>query len=542
MRRFLQIICSTWLFLSFIMPVSAAEWVYVVHDGDTLWDFSIKNLKNSSRWQDLQKINRIENPKKMQPGMKIRVPLAWVKETPVEAEVIAVIGSAVLTLIDSTVQPVAIGTRINLGDQLSVGHASSLSIKFADGSVITLYERSSVQFNHLSQFGESGMVDTRFRLNRGRVDTRAIPAKGAASRFEIQTPSAITAVRGTEFRTTVIDVDDVSRIEVIKGKVVVSGQSKTRAIAAGYGTRVSPGKIPLAPKKLLSAPVLHSIPDAVRTLSWSLGWSKIPKSKGYRIELSSSNDFVVLVWSRVTESLQTTLPEVPDGQYFIRVRGVDSLGIEGLPRVAPLLLDVHPQPPLPLKPLNEQILRGKHPDFQWTQSADAVTYRLQLSASEDFSAPLLIDNEKITKASYSSGDALTDGVYYWRVASVSASSELGPFSAVRSFKKEPIPKAPEVLLVPEKEMLTVSLAGSKEQQYQVQISTVERFDVLLLDKFTRQKEMTFDRASDLQYMRIRVVESDGYEGPWGATQLIYPPQDNRWLHIIGVGVLGLLLL
>ncbi|WP_201348463.1 FecR domain-containing protein [Neptunomonas japonica] len=541
MRRYLQLIVSMWLFLSCVVPVSAAEWAYIVHEGDTLWDFSIKNLKNSGRWKDLQKINGIKNPKKMQPGTRIRVPLAWVKETPVEAEVVAILGSASLTLIDSSVKPVIVGSRIRLGDQLNVGHASSLSVKFADGSIITLYEGSAVRFNHLSQFGDSGMVDTRLRLEKGRVDTRAIPAKGDGSRFEIQTPSAITAVRGTKFRTTVISTDDVSRIEVIEGKVAVKGQSRTRRIAAGFGTRVSPGQVPLAPQKLLAAPKFKAIPDVIRQLDWSLVWHKLARSKGYRIELSKRADFVAVLWSRVTENRQTTLPEVPDGQYYVRVRGIDYLGIEGLAVVARLQLDVHPQPPLPLKPLNEQVIRGIPPVFQWTQSANASAYRLQISASEDFSGPLLLDQKGVERASYSLEKSLANGSYYWRVASLSSEKELGPYSVARQFRQDPVPLAPELVVSPEEGKLTVSLAGEVAQQYHIQISESDSFDELIVDKLTKQHEMTFSRATNLQYMRIRVVESDGYKGPWGATQLIYPPQDNRWLQVIGVGILGILL-
>lgn len=541
MRRYLQLICSTWLFLSFVVPASAAEWVYIVHDGDTLWDFSIKNLKNSGRWQDLQKINGIKNPKKMQLGTRIRVPLAWVKETSVDAEVVAVVGNASLTLSDSTVQPVSIGSRIHLGDRLNVGHASSLSVKFADGSIITLYEGSVVHFNHLSKFADSGMVDTRFRLDKGRVDTRAIPAKGDGSRFEIQTPSAITAVRGTEFRTTVVDIDDVSRIEVIKGKVTVRGQTKTRAIAAGFGTRVAPGHIPIAPRKLLAAPKLQAIPDVIRELNWSLGWHKLSRSKGYRIELSKSDDFVALLWSRVTENQQTTLPEVPDGQYYVRIRGIDHLGIEGLAVIVMLQLDVHPQPPLPLEPLDGQVIRGEPPTLRWTQSSDAATYRLQLSASEDFSTPLLLDESNVARSSFSIDKTLVKDSYYWRVASLSPSKEQGPYSAVRQFQQTPVPLAPDVAVLAKEEKLTVSVGGKREQQYQMQISGSRHFDELVVDRLTQQHEMTFDRAQNLQYMRIRVVELDGYKGPWGATQLIYPPQDNRWLQIIGVGILGILL-
>ncbi|WP_028470540.1 hypothetical protein [Neptunomonas japonica] len=154
---------------------------------------------------------------------------------------------------------------------------------------------------------------------------------------------------------------------------------------------------------------------------------------------------------------------------------------------------------------------------------------------------MLLDEQGVERASYSLDEPLANGSYYWRVASISSVKEQGPYSVVRQFRQEPVPLAPELIVSPEEDKLTVSLTGEHVQQYQMQISESNSFDELIVDKLTKQHEMTFSRATSLQYMRIRVVESDGYKGPWGATQLIYPPQDNRWLQVIGVGILGILL-
>ncbi|SFG91140.1 FecR domain-containing protein [Neptunomonas qingdaonensis] len=529
-----------WLMFAFSVPVLAADWVYVVHPGDTLWDFSIKNLKNSEHWKDLQKINSIENPQKLQPGTRIRVPLAWVKQTAVDAEVVALHGEALLTRADKSVHKVKIGDHIRLGDQLDVELASTLSVKFADGSVATVHESSRVQFNHLSQYSDSGMVDTRFRLEKGRVDTHAIPAKGAGSRFEIQTPSAITAVRGTEFRTSVVDSDQISRVEVLKGKVAVKGQSTSRAIPAGYGTRVEPRKAPIAPVKLLPAPVLEDIPAVVREVGWSLRWKHNLKAKSYRIELSENAAFDQLLWSRVTENRQSILPDVVDGTYYVRVRGIDPLGIEGLSSVAKLVLDLHPSPPFLMEPANEEVFRSKVPVLRWTKSMEADAYRLQVSGAEDFSGTLLIDKNTGSQVSYSAEEIVDIGTYYWRVASISASQEQGPFSTVLQLKKAPVPQAPELSVSSEEKQITVLLAGESGQQYQVQVSEFARFNPLLLDRIVGPSEFSFDKSNDVQYFRVRTIESDGFAGPWSATQQIYPAQNNRWLHIIGIGILGIL--
>lgn len=49
---------------------------YIVKKGDTLYGIAIKKLKNAQRWKELAEINKdvVRNPKKIIPGMKLRIP------------------------------------------------------------------------------------------------------------------------------------------------------------------------------------------------------------------------------------------------------------------------------------------------------------------------------------------------------------------------------------------------------------------------------------------------------------------------------------
>ncbi len=44
------------------------DWVYVVSDGDSLWNISRKYLTDVKYYDSLQRINQIKHPKKMRPG------------------------------------------------------------------------------------------------------------------------------------------------------------------------------------------------------------------------------------------------------------------------------------------------------------------------------------------------------------------------------------------------------------------------------------------------------------------------------------------
>lgn len=531
------------LFLILTPLVHASEWVYVVTKGDTLWGFSERNLKNVDRWKDLQRINAIENPKRLLPGQLVRVPLHWVKSVPVSASVIQIQGEATLTDADGNHQPVSQGSKVDLGDRLDVGNQSSLTIEFADGSRITLYEHSQVLFNHLNQYGQSGMVDTRIRLDTGRSDTKAKPAVGKGSRFEIQTPSAITAVRGTEFRTTVKDEDGVSRIEVLEGRVAVKAKGIQRSVSQGYGTRVDPGKTPLKVRELLSAPEFQNADDPVRSTTFTVRWDAPSGAQKYRAELADNEQFETLLMDRELRQSKTFLPDLADGDYFLRVRAIDSAGIEGHSAVARLVMDTHPRAPLLLSPHQNQRYRGVSPDLKWSKPLGIDQFRLQVSKQESFEQVLV--DEIRSSSRYSTSNLSKDGAgYFWRVASISASAEEGPFSQSRYFQLRPEPAIQLEDVVVKETHISIGWEEIDDDSlsYQVQISEEDAFDVLLDDQTVSGASILLDKESDfIRYARIRAVGEDGFTGPWSVTQRIYPEQ-NGVLKWFGIGLLGIFLL
>ena len=197
-------------------PATAADWIYTVVDGDNLWDVSTRYLDTTLRYEQLRRLNNIERPRRMQPGTRIRVPMKWIRSNPARAMVAAIGGQATLMRQDGSQEDLdAAGAAIGLGDRLRTAAESSVAVRFADGSMVTLYEDSEMLFDHLSAHGETGMVDSRLRLIEGRLDTRVKPAVGPGSRFEIHTPSAISAVRGTAYRAATRESGRLSNIEVL---------------------------------------------------------------------------------------------------------------------------------------------------------------------------------------------------------------------------------------------------------------------------------------------------------------------------------------
>ncbi|MBN3562528.1 FecR family protein [Aliamphritea spongicola] len=529
---------------SFTSVAMAQDWIYTTTKGDNLWNLSEQYLDRVTRFEALRKINGIENPKQMPPGIKLRIPLKWIRSNPVPATVDELLGDAQLQRAGSSEQ-VALqhGDEVFLGDQIRTGGDSTLAIRFADDSILTLYADSLIRFDHLSAHGKTGMVDSRLNLIQGRMDTRVTPASGPGSRFEIQTPSAISAVRGTEYRALVGEDGKISNIEVLHGKVKVSGAGKHTLVKRGFGTQVAEGKAPIKPRKLLPAPGLTAFDAPVRNISQLVSWPAVDKAQAYRAEVSADADFDVVQWSRISEYAKIALPDIADGEYYLRVRAIDSLGLEGLNSVQPFVLDAHPQPPLQLQPVPEQVLRGETAVLQWTASADAARYRLEVATDEAFTQ-LVVDQDDITGSRFDTADLPVPGKYYWRLTSITSSGEHGPVGISRSWQVKPAPEKVEAAVgaAEDGKLVASWRAGSAEQQYQVQMATDENFEDLLLDQMQDEARISFDAVEgQVRYLRVRSVESDGYQGPWGTVQRILPIPDYTPLWLSGAAMLLLIL-
>lgn len=528
-----------------LSPAKASDWIYTTVAGDSLWNLSEKHLDRVTRYAQLKKINGIKSPKQMQPGTQIRIPMKWIRSNSVPAEIISIQGSAVLYQADGTVQQeLHPGTLIHLGDRLKSGANSSAAVKFADNSILTLHSDSIIQFDHLSAHGTTGMVNSRLHLLEGRMDTRVQPAQGPGSRFEIQTPSAISAVRGTEYRASVVLESQSSNIEVLEGNVAVSGAQKKRLIKAGYGTRIVSGKAPIAPLKLLAAPQFKSIDETLHNIHSVISWEPVKDAMQYRIEVTADNSFNTILWQQFSPYLHASLPDLNDGLYFIRVRAVDNLGLEGNSSVHPVRLDAHPQPPIQLQPATAYISRGKPPELLWTASSEADKYQLEIAADKDFK-DILLKQDQMDVTQFVATDLSQTGRYYWRMNSIAADGEVGPPGTIRSYEIKPLPAKVEADIDTsgEGELVASWHAGTSEQTYQVQLANDPDFSDLESDQVIDEPSISFEAVSaQIRYLRVRALEADGYQGPWGATQQIAPlPDDTFWLIPL-LGFLGLIFL
>lgn len=521
----------------------AQDWNYRVRPGDTLWDLGGLYLKPSVRWQQLQQHNRIDNPYQLPPGQLLRFPISWLRTEPAPARVLSVRGKVELSGADGTAtRALQAGEQLHIGDTVETEGDSSITLEFADASRLQLREYSRLRLDQLSRYGHTGMVDTRLRLQQGRASNRVTPARGPASRYIIDAPTATSSVRGTVFRVSAGDTGHVGATEVLQGKVQVGNPHGQRLVRPGQSTRSSSADAaPAAVSALLPAPALRN--DALRLapLPTLLAWEPVTGADHYRVEVVQAATPEILLFATSTADTRLAIGDLPPGQLRLLLRAVDAHGVEGLDASADFELSDQPPPPLTVSPLHGQTINSDRPRFRWSQAPGARSSVLQIAAEPSFRQPL---QEQATHATdLRLAQPLPPGQYYWRVASRDAEGHQGRYGQALPLQlsNEPVDPALQPPEAAHGELTLRWQAGSEGQRYRVQVDRRGDFKAPLIDETVAQPQVSFKRPwSGTLHVRVQYIDDDGHAGEFSPAQQI--PLPCRLCYGAGGGALLLWLL
>lgn len=404
-------------------------WGYKVKPGDRLIDIAKVYQKSPEEWKKLQQKNAVPDPKLLMPGKQLNIPITDLKQGDPSAEAVLVHGD--VRRLDKAGQPLgklSSGDVLRMGDTVQTGARSTLTVRFADDSRMLVTEKSKVHLSSLVNYGKTGMADTKVRVLEGGTDSQVSPQKGQAAKYEINTPAINLAVRGTGFRVLVDENSGVTRTEVVEGLVAGSSDESQTSLSSGFGIIAEPGKPLGQPVQLLAAPQLAALPDVVGRLPATFEWQTLQGALKYRLQLLASlqGDEAIIV-DELLENNRVRWDSLPDGDYVLRVRGVDSVGLEGANAIKAFLLTTHPDPPVPTFPPAGHISANEKVFFRWASATDADSYALQLAADENF-LRLVAIVPQISKTTQGLLLTLPRGQYFWRMASINSAGKIGPFS------------------------------------------------------------------------------------------------------------------
>jgi hypothetical protein len=388
-------------------------------------------------------------------------------------------------------------------------------------------------------YSDSGFVDTRVRVKQGRTEHQVTPRGGRdAPRYEIITPAATSAVRGTNYRMGATDGGQRSATEVLDGTVDVAARGARRVIPKGFGVVTRKGAPPDPPSRLLDAPALEGLPTRLDRIPLQISLPPIPGAVAYRVQIADTELFRTLRYDALLETPRIKAVDLPDGTYVMRVRGVDGAGLEGLDGYHELTVDARPEPPVLLAPPEAALLGSDSLELQWAEPEGAAAYVLQVATTPDFTS-LLIAVADLSENRYGLDLALDPGSYYWRVATRDRFGEQGPFGDPQSFKR--LAKAPDIdpPAVDEEQIVFRWSAGRPGDRHEFQLARDKGFqEVLIADTVSQPTYQVSRPESGIYYLRVRTIDADGDAGPYGTPQRIVIPTESYWpLVLMGLAVL-----
>lgn len=529
------ILLSGFFLLTPSTRVAAEEWVYTVRTGDNLWNLTERHLTGMQYVNQLQQLNKVPNPNTIPPGTKIRIPIAWTKQQTdgVTARVVNLHGTVLLKRADTAENiPLELSTQLYTGDEIQSENDAFVTVEFADKSRMRLQDNSRIRINEMKVFGDYGLVDTLIDLQQGRTEN-AVPSKSEiGTRFRIKTPSAISSVRGTDFRVGTLTSGENTSSEVLTGLVQVSGDRKAINVPAGFGTVTALGTPPSPPVKLLPPPDLTQTPAVYERLPLVISLTPLAGAATYRAQIAQDQNFENMWTEFTTAKLPFRDGDIPDGDYWLRVRGIDASGIEGRDAIMSFTLNARPEPPFVIAPLPDGVVDPITREFQWAIQPEAAHYIVMISQDPKFSAMIAHDT-KVPDNKFRLLDPLSPGHYFWRIASVSAAEGTGPFTDAMSFRM-PFPgPAMEETKFDKSQMTFAWRAGGEDQSFHFQLARDKEFTQLLHDENTTATQLTVKRPDGGKYfLRTKTIESDGFEGPWGPPQAIDIPYANPYWMLL----------
>jgi Flp pilus assembly protein TadD len=131
------------------------------------------------------------------------------------------------------------------GNFVRTGDSSRMAVLLTDQTQIRLAANSMMQ---IKQIGDNVDRGTVLRQSAGRSWTQS---KNVPNRLTVETPSALAAIRGTDWEL-VVDADGASTLTVLSGEVLLSNKMGSVSIGAGEQAHAQQGVAPV--KRILQNP------------------------------------------------------------------------------------------------------------------------------------------------------------------------------------------------------------------------------------------------------------------------------------------------
>lgn len=498
---------------------TAPEWVYTLRPGESFSEVAGDLLSSQYGPGRLLQYNDIDNAATLGEGDRIRIPLVWLKRQPDPARVASVSGAVqLISGVDGQKRPLIPDALIRVGDEI-ISSAGTATIELADGSEVRLSPESRLIFNRLTQYGRSGMIDTRLRLNRGEIHTRVKPVIEGGSRFEIETPSAVAAVRGTAFALQTSASG--TSLQVTRGVVDFGAPGKVRRIPAGYGASVSTdGSHSLSIRQLPPAPQVNPLPPLLTSLPTELTWAP-SRAPMHQLDIFESGTGR-WVESRAVTGNDYDISLLDNGRYEIHLAALDARGIAGMPAVVPVEVGLQARKADLVSPADGGSVNDDMPEFRWTLNGSNEVARVEIAEEESF-RELVTASEWAPETSALPARPLSPGQYYWRVV-----TEAGGTSVATTEPRKLVVNG----TLPPVRIISINYLDSQVRVFWEKVETASNYRLQLSEEPTFSniiKEATLPETTAAlrlipgrrYFVRLKALSEGPLESRWGPGRELY---------------------
>ncbi|HBE88082.1 MAG TPA: hypothetical protein DDW67_02955 [Elusimicrobia bacterium] len=130
------------------------------------------------------------------------------------------------------------------GSAIRTSRKSSAEVLYADGTMVRLDEDSELELEDLRLSAEERSFSV--KALAGKFLFMAARAKHRFSRFAVRTPTAVCAVRGTDF--AVLAAADSSEVGLFEGSLEVAAEGEPGILAPGQQATASAGAVEISPR------------------------------------------------------------------------------------------------------------------------------------------------------------------------------------------------------------------------------------------------------------------------------------------------------
>ena len=510
---------------------------YLAQPGDTLIGIAQQHIVDSREVKQLQKINKLNGTGAVKEGSFVRIPVSAMRQELSPAEIVAVSGPAF-----SNNQKIGAGGSIAEGTYVATGAGGFATIRLPNRSLLIMQPNTRLQLAILRQLGNTGGIpDYLVELAAGRIEIIATNQPVSTALFRIRTPEAQVNVSDGSLRVAYDETTKRTLAEVIEGTDTLHRRHKPKAalLNSGFGSPASHEIEPTA-AALLPPPDLIGAKKIFTSSAAHFEFAALPGALSYRALMAKDASFTDVIADVISQSASVDFSSVPQGQLFLRLRGIDGNGLQGKDAFLAFQTKLPPAvPQLSIPGVAAQMSPGTT-SFAWGAAPGASGYRLQLSRTAQFNE-LLVDQEVVGSLQFFSEKPLTAGSYFWRVAAA-RDGEFGEFSEIGQFS---VRQLPAQLKIPEVSggEVRFAWAGGPDENYQFQLSRNERFTDIVVERTLDKPEVLITELSkNIYYTRVRLADRSSGKtaaewGPWSEIQQVEVYGSNWWLLLFGLPIL-----